>query len=57
MYRGGLTYGQPQQDGFEEGIVFSQQLKDFFVRGDVDEDREGIFSYRLLLLSISPLSF
>lgn len=44
---GGLTYSHPQQHCLEEGVVVSQQLEDFLVGGDVDENREGILGYRL----------
>lgn len=44
---GGLTYSQPQQHCLKEGVVVSQELEDFSVGGDVDEDREGILGYGL----------
>lgn len=44
---GGLTYGYAEEEGLEEGIVFGDVLEDLAVVGDVDEDRQGIFSYGL----------
>ena len=48
---GQLTYCHSGKQRFEKGIVFSQNLKDVRILGDVDEDRKGIFCYRLYTLS------
>lgn len=46
-----LTYCYSYKQRFDKGIILGQQTKHVGIIGDVDEDSEGIFSYRLSILN------
>ena len=54
---GRLTYCYPYKQCLHEGIVLSQKREDVWVVRYVDEDREGIFGYRLCTPSRQGLLF
>ena len=54
---GQLTYCYSYQQRFEEGIILSQKRQYVWILGDIDEDREGIFGYRLYALGQRRLVF
>jgi len=45
-----LTYCHPLQQQFQIRVVFDDILQDFFIFRDVDEDRQGVLSYRCIVL-------
>jgi len=41
------TYYDLLQDGLQEGVVLGKITKNFLIRREIDEDREGILGYTL----------
>lgn len=48
---GGLTYGHTSQQRFEKLTVCGEAFEDVPIRGQVDEDSDGIFGYLLAIIS------
>ena len=58
MHRHGpLTYCDSCKQRLEKGIILCQKSQDIRIAGDIDEDREGIFRYRLYTLDQCVLVF